>query len=204
MRVLTYLALLLLLVVPFGRAKRASQNSSANRQSPSPQSPPASDSSDSSGQPKIDPAKDADIRQLLELSETETAMTQVMDLLETNMRPWVTGSLPDGDYRDKLVDLFLEKYHDHKTAEIQLLVDSAVPLYDKYFSDEDIKGLIRFYKTPVGQKAVSVLPKLSLELQAGGMRMGGKLADQCIEEVLSEHPELRKALAEAQKAEGAQ
>jgi hypothetical protein len=199
MKTLVHFASVVLLVAPSVWAKEK-----ANQQTRSPQSAPVSDSrSESSAQSKIDPAKEADIRKLLELSETKAAMTQIMDMMEKNIGPWVTGSLPDGDYRDKLVDLFLVKYHDHVKDEIQLLVDSAVPLYDKYFSHEEIKGLIQFYRTPLGQKTVSVLPNLSLEMQAGGMRMGGKLADQCIAEVLSEHPELQKALAEAKKADSA-
>jgi len=195
-KIRVHIASAILLLAPSALAK-----GKAN-QGPSPQRVPVSDSSsDLSRQLTIDPAKEADIHRLLELSETRAAMTQVMDTMEKNMGPWVTGSLPAGDYRDKLVDLFLEKYHDHVKAEIQLLVDAAVPLYDKYFSHEDIKGLIQFYKTPVGQKAVSVLPILWMEIQAQGMRMGGKLADQCIAEVLAEHPDLQKALAEAQKAD---
>jgi len=188
-----------LLIASSAQAKRAPQNPSANPQTPPSQSAPASGSGSASpGQSKIDPAKEADIHRLVDLAGTKTAMTQIIDGMEKNMRPWVTSSLPDGDYREKLVDLFLGKFHDHLTAEIPQLVDSAVPLYDKYFSHEDIKGLIRFYETPLGQKALSALPKLSMEIQAEGMKLGEKLGRQSMMEVLSAHPELQKALEEAQ------
>jgi len=36
-------------------------------------------------------------------------------------------------------------------------------LYDKYFTTDQIKDLIAFYKTPTGQKAVAILPQLSQE-----------------------------------------
>ena len=52
---------------------------------------------------------------------------------------------------------------------------------------------------PLGQKALSVLPQLSIELQGEGMKLGEKLGRQSMMEVLSEHPELQKALEEAQK-----
>jgi len=184
-----------LLMASSAQAKRAPQNQPSKPQTPPSQSAPASGSgSASTDQSKIDPAKEADIHRLVDLAGTKTAMTQIIDGMEKNMRPWVTGSLPEGDYREKLVDLFLEKFHDHLIAEIPQLVDSAVPLYDKYFSREDIKGLIRFYETPLGQKALSVLPKLSMEIQAEGMKLGEKLGRQSMMEVLSEHPELQKAL----------
>jgi len=126
-------------------------------------------------------------------------MMQIMGGMEKNIRPVMTNSLPPGDYREKLIDLFFEKFQDHSKAEMPQLLDTAVPLYDKYFSREDIKGLIQFYETPLGQKALSVLPQLSIELQGEGMKLGEKLGRQSMMEVLSEHPELQKALEEAQK-----
>jgi hypothetical protein len=43
-------------------------------------------------------------------------MMQIMDGMGENMRPWVTGSLPERDYRQKLVELFLEKFHYHRDS----------------------------------------------------------------------------------------
>ncbi len=201
MRICTPFALIVLLVASSAQAKKPFQNSSAKPQTPPPQSAPASGSnSASASQSKIEPAKEADIHRLLDLAGTKNAMTQIMDGMEKNIRPVITNSLPPGEYRAKLVDLFFEKFQAHSKAEIQQLLESAVPLYDKYFSREDIKGLIEFYQTPLGQKALSVLPKLSIEMQGEGMKLGEKLGRQSMMEVLSEHPELQKALEEAQQA----
>lgn len=73
----------------------------------------------------------------------------------------------------------------------------AVVRYDEQFSDEDIKGLISFYGTPLGQKAVSVLPKLTIELQQDGQVLGQQVGRESMIEVLAEHPELAKALQNA-------
>jgi hypothetical protein len=203
MRILITFVAALLLASPAMQAG-ASQDSSAKPQTSSPQKAPASNSNDASAkQSQIDPAKEADIHRLLDLAGTKTAIAQIMDGMEKNIRPVITRSLPPGDYREKLVDLFLEKFRDHMKSEVPQLLDSAVPLYDKYFSHEDIKGLIQFYGTPLGQKALSVLPKLSVEMQGEGMKMGEKMGRQSMMEVLSEHPEFQQALEEAQKANGA-
>ena len=200
MRICTPFALIVLLVASSAQAKKPFQNSSAKPQTPPPQSASASGSnSASASQSKIEPAKEADIHRLLDLAGTKNAMTQIMDGMEKNIRPVITNSLPPGEYRAKLVDLFFEKFQAHSKAEIQQLLESAVPLYDKYFSREDIKGLIEFYQTPLGQKALSVLPKLSIEMQGEGMKLGEKLGRQSMMEVLSEHLELQKALEEAQQ-----
>ena len=201
MRIFVSFILSVLLVASSAQAKRGPQNPSAKPQTPPAQGAPTSGSnSAAAGQPKIDPAKEADIHRLLDLAGTKSAVTQIMQGMERNIRPIVTNSLPPGEYRAKLVDLFFQKFQTHSRAEIPQLLDSAVPLYDKYFSHEDIKGLIRFYETPLGQKALSVLPKLSIEMQGEGMKVGEKLGHQSMLEVLSEHPELQKALETAQKS----
>src|ERR1700756_2722319 len=98
-------------------------------------------------QPKVDPQKEADIRQLLQIMGTERTMTQVMADMETNIRPLLTRSIPAGEYRERLIELFFEQIH--SKIDGQELIGLAVPVYDKYLSDSDIKGLIAFYSTPL-------------------------------------------------------
>lgn len=147
---------------------------------------------------KIDPAKEADIRRLLDVMGAKAVAKQIMDGMEKNLKPMMVNSLPPGDYRDRLVELFFEKFQSR--ADMQQMLDMAIPGYDKYFSDDEIKGLIAFYQTPLGQKAMQVLPGLSAELQSQGSKWGQELGRQCMSEVLSEHPDLAQALAAAGKA----
>lgn len=146
---------------------------------------------------KIDPAKEADIRKLLEVTGAKELAIQTMGGMEKSIRPMLTASLPAGEYREKLIDLFFAKFH--SKADTQHIVDMAVPVYDKYFSDEEINGLVQFYGTPLGRKTLQVLPKLMGELQDQGRAWGQQLGRQSMEEVLSENPDLAKALEDAQK-----
>ena len=122
-----------------------------------------------STQSKIDPAKEADIRRLLEVSGAKKLVTQTMASMTTSVRPVLSNSLPPGEYREKLIDLFFAKFQ--SKADSAQLLDLAVPLYDKYFSQDEIKGLIRFYETPLGQKSLSVLPQLMDDVR-GRPQMG--------------------------------
>ena len=124
-------------------------------------------------------------------------MTQVMNQLKAGLRPTMTQALPPGEYRAQLVDLFFEKFS--SKLSLDALLDLIVPIYDKYLSDDDIKGLIQFYGTPLGQKAISVLPKVMSEAQAQGAILGQKIGRESMAEVLSEHPELASALQAAQQ-----
>ncbi len=46
------------------------------------------------------------------------------------------------------------------------------PVYHKYLALEEINGLIRFYKTPLGQKTISVMPKMTQEGMKAGQAWG--------------------------------
>jgi uncharacterized protein len=149
---------------------------------------------------KIDPAKEADIRKLLELVGTKALFVQSMDGMSKSMKPMLTNSLPPGDYREKLVDLFFNKFS--SKMDVQHLLDLAVPIYDKHFSHQEVRSLIDFYQTPLGQKTVSTLPMLTAELQEEGRKWGESLGRDSMQEVLAEHPDLLEAMTAAQKSSG--
>lgn len=157
----------------------------------------APESTAASAQLRIDPAKEADIRRLMDLAGTKLLVIQMMDGMEKSIKPLMMNSFPPGEYREKLIDLFLSKFH--SKAVPQQLLDMAVPAYDKYYTHEEIKGLIQFYETPVGQKLASVQPKMSGELQEAGRKWGEGLGRDSMLEVLAEHPELAAALDAAKK-----
>lgn len=142
-------------------------------------------------------AKQDDIRKLLQVTGAGNLATQTMTEMEKGMKPLITNALPPGDYREKLVDLFFEKFH--SKLEPNTLTELIVPIYDKYLTDQDIKALIQLYQTPIGQKLITILPKVTAESQAAGEKWGQQLGRQCMMEVLAEHPELQKAIQEAQK-----
>jgi hypothetical protein len=145
--------------------------------------------------PSIDPAKEAVIRKMFEVMGTTKMMQQVIAGMSTNMKPMLMSSLPPGEYLEKLADLFFQKFQ--SKLRVDELLNLTVPIYAKYFSKEEIEGLTRFYQTPLGQKALSVLPQTLVEMQTASMKLGEKLGREAMVEVLDEHPDLKKALEEA-------
>lgn len=148
--------------------------------------------------PAVDPAKAADIRRLLDVAGTSQLVSQMMDETIKNIRPLMTNALPPGDYRDQLIDLFFVKFK--AKANPAQVIDLAVPIYDRYLSREEVRGLIEFYQTPLGQKTIHVMPTLMAELQQAGRQWGQNLGQDCVKEVLAENPKLATALEEASKA----
>lgn len=147
---------------------------------------------------KVDPQKAADIQRLMEVADMKSVLSKTMTAMETNMKATMIALLPAGDYREQLADLFVEKFN--SKLNLQQFLDMAVVSYDKYLSDDDIKGLTQFYRTPLGQKTLTILPKLTADMQAQGMQIGQQLGKESMQEVLAEHPELMKALQDASRA----
>jgi hypothetical protein len=143
----------------------------------------------------IDPAKEAAIRKMFEVMGTTKMVQQIVAEMSGSIKPLMISSLPPGEYREKLVDLFFQKFQ--SKVRVDQLLDLTVPIYAKYFSKEEIEGLTRFYQTPLGQKALSVLPQTLAESQAESRKWGEQLGREAMVEVLEEHPDLKKALEEA-------
>lgn len=179
-------------------AQDQSSRKPAAVQAPSKEQPAPTSSAEPS---KIAPAREADIRKLLELTRVAALMVQGMNGAEKSMRPLLERSFQPGEYRDRLIELFFAKFH--SKVNTKALVDLVVPIYDKHLTGEDIRGLIAFYGTPLGQKMIEVQPQMLAEAQNVGRQWGEDLGRQSMQEVFAEHPDLAKAVEDANKSQQA-
>ncbi len=59
----------------------------------------------------------------------------------------------------------------------------SYPIYHKHLTSEDISELIRFYKSPIGQKTMKLLPTVSRETMQAGENWGRTLGPTIMERV---------------------
>jgi len=149
-------------------------------------------SGDTAAPQKIDTTTEADIRQLMDLLGTKAVVTRLMSNMEDNMRPLLLRSFPPGEYRERLVELFFEKFHTKVSADAAL--DLTIPIYAHYLTDDEVKQLIQFYHTPLGQKWISVQPHVEAGVQPKARAWGEQMGREAMREVLQEHPELAQQL----------
>ena len=67
-------------------------------------------------------------------------------------------------------------------------------LYDKYFSNDEILGLIAFYESPVGKKTLQILPEVQKEAMNRGAELGQQAALKALDRWAAEYPEVQKIL----------
>lgn len=60
-------------------------------------------------------------------------------------------------------------------------VKLAVPMDQENLTAEEVRGLIRFYKSPVGQSVITKLPRQTQQGQQIGALVGEKLAKEALE-----------------------
>lgn len=190
----TIAAFLLCWIAPFTLTASSATVGGQDQKPAKAAAPPAQAASGNSAS-SIDPAKESAIRKMFEVMGTTKMVQQIIAGMSGSIKPLMISSLPPGEYREKLVDLFFQKFQ--SKLRVDQLLDLMVPIYAKYFTKEEIEGLTRFYLTPLGQKALSVLPQTLTEAQTESRKWGEQLGREAMVEVLDEHPDLKKALEEA-------
>ena len=146
--------------------------------------------------PKIDAAKEARIHELMDVTGTTSLGEQFLKTATEQLRASIAGSRPQDARAQQLLDLFLDHFQKH--FDPHALTEIIVPIYDKYFSEEDLKGLLEFYRSPLGQRTLKALPEITREAQAAGFALGQQAAEAAMKEVQAEHPELMPGAKESQ------
>mgnify|MGYP001561196161 CR=1 FL=1 len=141
---------------------------------------------------EINAAKKNAIRELLNMS----GASKIGEIFTKNTIKQTTAifkkSQPDlPEKAFEILEQETTKIVNEEMLEKESFYELLYPIYDKYYSIEDIKGLINFYKTPLGKKTIEVLPNLSHESFMAGQKWGQAIG-----------PKIGKKLEERYKEEG--
>jgi len=63
------------------------------------------------------------------------------------------------------------------------LNEIIVPIYAQNFTDEELDGIIDFYRTPVGQSVLTKMPTVVQDSLQAGQQWGLSLAQEVLEEL---------------------
>src|SRR5205807_10521490 len=111
----------------------------------------------------IEPAKEADIRSLMELVGARDLVQDGANTAIEQSREKLLATVPNNDKGQAFVNAFAASYQ--KKFEVDQVTNQLVALYDKHFTDDEIKGLLQFYGSPLGQKVAAEMPKIGRESQ---------------------------------------
>jgi hypothetical protein len=195
------LALCLCLMASAGHAQTASpatQQKAPAQRSPAAASanPPAAAQSTPAAAPptleKPDPAKEAAIRHLMEITQTSKLGENISGAIAQQVRAVMSRTIQQPDQLQKFMDAFTQKFQ--AAAPASAVTDAEIPIYSHYFTMEDIQGLIKFYESPLGQRVVKSLPEVVQTTQQTGVQMDQKAALDVLKSMSTEYPELKQML----------
>ncbi|MCK5778530.1 MAG: DUF2059 domain-containing protein [Rhodospirillales bacterium] len=118
------------------------------------------------------------IIELMELTNSTQMIKQIGASVAEQMKATIRQQKPE--ISDKVIEVFAEEVRRGFNEESGVLLAHSAQLYEKHFTHDDIKQMIAFYKTPIGQKTLKVLPQIVGE----SMRIGQQWAEQVAPKVI--------------------
>src|SRR6266436_3404479 len=176
-------AVLALIIIYVGTFFLVIQGASQNPVQASPQS-------NSSAAPSntMDATKETDIRSLMELvGAREMVQDGASNAIEQS-RERLLATVPNNDKGQAFVNAFAANYQ--KKFDVDRVTEQLVSVYDKHFTEDEIKGLLQFYGSPLGQRVAAETPKISREIQASSRTEGTKAAKEALQALRAQNPEI--------------
>lgn len=126
--------------------------------------------------PKIEneAKKIQNIKKLIEITGSQDIQEQIVAQIFSSMK------VQYPEVPAKVWDTFAAEFKPDE------LFDELIPIYAKYYTNEEIEQLIAFYDTPVGKKTIQILPQLSLESAELGVKFGQRIAERAIKKLEAE------------------
>jgi hypothetical protein len=176
-------AVLALIIIYVGTFFLVIQGASQNPVQALPQSNSSAGPSNS-----MDATKETDIRSLMELVGARDMVQDGASNAIEQSREKLLASVSNNDKGQAFVKAFAASYQ--KKFDVGQVTEQLVSVYDKHFTQEEIKGLLQFYGSPLGQKVASEMPKISREIQSATRAAGNKAAKEALAELKQQNPEV--------------
>jgi uncharacterized protein len=120
--------------------------------------------------------KRADIERILEMTGALSLGKQMARAAVTNLAQILKKARPD--IPQNVLDLLPAEVEAVFDENFDSFKEAVIPIYHKYFTAAELKEMIRFYSTDLGQKTIKVMPSLMQEGMAAGQRWGQSLGPQ--------------------------
>jgi hypothetical protein len=180
-------AVLALVIIYVGTFFLVIQGASQNPVQAAPQSATAvQDNGAQTPAKPMDPAKDADIRSLMELLGVRDALQEATAKSTEQYRESLLATVPDNDRGQAFINAFMDSYQ--KKFNPDDMTDGLVAIYDKHFTEDEIKGLLQFYGSPLGQKYAAEMPKVSAESNSAGHAISLRVAREVMQDLRKQFP----------------
>lgn len=136
----------------------------------------------------VEPSKAADIQRLIQVSGSKEMGTAWVTAFGDQLKSAMARSSSSPERTQQIVDAFLQKMTERFAVEwVTLLVE----IYDRHLTQDEVKELIGFYESPLGQRLKEAMPKILDESSEAGLKRGGELIQEILRGMAEQFPELK-------------
>lgn len=112
-------------------------------------------------------SKQESIKELIHILKNDSMVNKTVDA----MIPAMVNQMQMKDSTAKARTMEIAKMAMESAKEaLPKIMDQMTASYDKYFTEQDIKDFITFYKSPAGQKYISVMPEMMKDIMGNMMK----------------------------------
>jgi uncharacterized protein len=141
---------------------------------------------------ELTPQKRSDIVRLLQITGAENVSEQFSSTILHQMFASLKAARPDiPDRAYKVMEREISSILSEHVSTPGGLLDQVIFVYDKYYTDQEIRELLTFYSSPIGKKVVSTMPTVLNESIMAGQRWEESIA-----------PEIKTRLIDSLRREG--
>ena len=136
-------------------------------------------------------------RELVKVMKVREQYKQTTSAMMDQLRPAlgsVATRVPEAN-RARYVEVMNQLLTKFMQSDPTELIEATIKLYAKYYTAEDIQGLQKFYASPLGEKMMTTMPKVSAELMGLSMQWNQAQTGRIMQDLLKEFPELNAAPA---------
>jgi hypothetical protein len=117
------------------------------------------------------------------------ARDQVQDSVRQSAEQYrerLLATVPNNEKGQMFVNTTIDEYE--KKYNVDRVNEQLIVLYNKHYSAEDVKGLLQFYGSPLGQKVAAESPKIFHEIQEATRAEAARAAKDALQEAKQENP----------------
>jgi len=146
----------------------------------------------------IDPVKQTDLSSLLDFvgakEQQQSAASESITQYRERLRASVPGASEDSTHQ-AFINAAVETYQ--KELDQQHALQQITGIYDRHFTDDEVRGLLQFFGSPLGQKFAAESPKIAREISAVQETAAANATRGALQTLKTQHPEFESAIAQS-------
>ena len=128
-------------------------------------------------------AKRKDVSTLIEMTVSKTIVLQFAGPMHKEITKRIKPSFKDQEIPKKVFSVTRKETINFFLANLDSFMKRLIPVYAKHYTHPEVKELIEFYKTDLGQLIISKTPKIMFESMTTGQKWAKSLGPALLKKI---------------------